>query len=880
MPQTVSEQLLHLIRRVTSIKPHFTSFSFSPFCTYNLNMSILKVLLITIIVSLVISASSAHDEDNKKMTSESDDNDKDKKKTVTYDGRSLIINGRRELLFSGSIHYPRSTPEMWADILEKAKHGGIKVVQTYIFWNIHEPEKGKFSIEPQYDYIKFMKLVQKKGMYVTLRVGPFIQAEWNHGGLPYWLREIPDIIFRSNNEPFKKHMKEYVSTVVKTLKEAKLFGPQGGPIILAQIENEYNHIQRAFREEGDNYVQWAAKMAVSLDVGVPWIMCKQRDAPDPVINACNGRHCGDTFAGPNKPYKPSLWTENWTVQYRVFGDPPSRRSAEDIAFSVARFFSKNGSLVNYYMYHGGTNFGRTSSAFTTTQYYDEAPLDEYGMQREPKWSHLRDVHKALSLCKKALFNGESTVTKLSQHHETIVFEKPGSDLCAAFLTNNHTLTPATIKFRGTDYYMPPRSISILPDCKTVVFNTQFIASQHNSRNFKRSMAANNHKWEVYSENIPTTKQIPTNEKIPTELYSLLKDTSDYAWYTTSVELGPEDLPKKNDISPVLRIMSLGHSLVAFVNGEFIGSNHGSHEEKSFEFQKPVTLKVGVNQIAILACTVGLPDSGAYMEHRFAGPKSIFILGLNSGKIDLASNGWGHKVGIKGEELGIFTEEGSKKVQWKEAKGSGPALSWYKTNFETPEGTDPVAIRMTGMGKGMIWINGKSIGRHWMSYLSPLGMPTQSEYHIPRAFFNPKDNLIVVFEEEIANPEKVEILTVDRDTICSFITENHPPNVKSWAVKSEKFQALSNNLVPTATLKCPNRRTIKAVEFASFGDPAGVCGAYTLGKCNAPSTKQIVEKHCLGKQSCNVPIDKDAFTKGQDACRNMVKTLAIQVKCEA
>jgi len=99
----------------------------------------------------------------------------------------------------------------------------------------------------------------------------------------------------------------------------------------------------------------------------------------------------------------------------------------------------------------------------------------------------------------------------------------------------------------------------------------------------------------------------------------------------------------------------------------------------------------------------------------------------------------------------------------------------------------------------------------------------------------------VFEEEIANPEKVEILTVDRDTICSFITENHPPNVKSWAVKSEKFQALSNNLVPTATLKCPNRRTIKAVEFASFGDPAGVCGAYTLGKCNAPSTKQIVEK---------------------------------------
>lgn len=102
-------------------------------------------------------------------------------------------------------------------------------------------------------------------------------------------------------------------------------------------------------------------------------------------------------------------------------------------------------------------------------------------------------------------------------------------------------------------------------------------------------------------------------------------------------------------------------------------------------------------------------------------------------------------------------------------------------------------------------------------------------------------MLVVFEEEIANPEKVEILTVNRDTICSFVTENHPPNVKSWAIKSEKFQAVVNDLVPSASLKCPHQRTIKAVEFASFGDPAGACGAFALGKCNAPAIKQIVEK---------------------------------------
>ncbi|AES89386.1 beta-galactosidase-like protein [Medicago truncatula] len=798
--------------------------------------------------------------------------------TITYDGRSLLLDGKGELFFSGSIHYPRSTPDMWPDILDKARRGGLNLIQTYVFWNGHEPEKDKVNFEGRYDLVKFLKLVQEKGMYVTLRIGPFIQAEWNHGGLPYWLREVPDIIFRSNNEPFKKYMKEYVSIVINRMKEEKLFAPQGGPIILAQIENEYNHIQLAYEADGDNYVQWAAKMAVSLYNGVPWVMCKQKDAPDPVINACNGRHCGDTFTGPNKPYKPFIWTENWTAQYRVFGDPPSQRSAEDIAFSVARFFSKHGSLVNYYMYHGGTNFGRTTSAFTTTRYYDEAPLDEFGLQREPKWSHLRDAHKAVNLCKKSLLNGVPTTQKISQYHEVIVYEKKESNLCAAFITNNHTQTAKTLSFRGSDYFLPPRSISILPDCKTVVFNTQNIASQHSSRHFEKSKTGNDFKWEVFSEPIPSAKELPSKQKLPAELYSLLKDKTDYGWYTTSVELGPEDIPKKSDVAPVLRILSLGHSLQAFVNGEYIGSKHGSHEEKGFEFQKPVNFKVGVNQIAILANLVGLPDSGAYMEHRYAGPKTITILGLMSGTIDLTSNGWGHQVGLQGENDSIFTEKGSKKVEWKDGKGKGSTISWYKTNFDTPEGTNPVAIGMEGMAKGMIWVNGESIGRHWMSYLSPLGKPTQSEYHIPRSFLKPKDNLLVIFEEEAISPDKIAILTVNRDTICSFITENHPPNIRSFASKNQKLERVGENLTPEAFITCPDQKKITAVEFASFGDPSGFCGSFIMGKCNAPSSKKIVEQLCLGKPTCSVPMVKATFTGGNDGCPDVVKTLAIQVKC--
>lgn len=73
--------------------------------------------------------------------------------------------------------------------------------------------------------------------------------------------------------------------------------------------------------------------------------------------------------------------------------------------------------MNELQYHGGTNFGRTTSAFTTTRYYDEAPLDEYGMERQPKWSHLRDAHKALLLCRKAILGGVPTVQKLNDYHE-------------------------------------------------------------------------------------------------------------------------------------------------------------------------------------------------------------------------------------------------------------------------------------------------------------------------------------------------------------------------------------------------------------------------------------------------------------------------------
>lgn len=236
------------------------------------------------------------------------------------------------------------------------------------------------------------------------------------------------------------------------------------------------------------------------------------------------------------------------------------------------------------MNHEGTNFGRTSAIFTTTHYYNKAPLDEYGLPRDPNWSHLRDLHKALKLCKKPLLWEVSGVQRINKDTEACFYElEENSTICVAFLSNNNSRSESIFIWRGQEYYMSPHSINILLDCKTMVFNTQIIVAQHNARNFVRSKVANNLKWKKSQEPIPNTIQVPIKSKILLGIYNLLKDALAYAWYTTTLLLSMRDLPMKARIQLVLRIASLDHAMHVFVNGQYVGSGYGSHDEKNFIF---------------------------------------------------------------------------------------------------------------------------------------------------------------------------------------------------------------------------------------------------------------------------------------------------------
>ncbi|CAH8277759.1 unnamed protein product [Arabidopsis lyrata] len=191
---------------------------------------------------------------------------------------------------------------------------------------------------------------------------------------------------------------------------------------------------------------------------------------------------------------------------------------------------------------------------------------------------------------------------------------------------------------------------------------------------------------MFSEDIPSI--LDGDSLILGELYYLTKDKTDYAWYTTSIKIEDDDIPDQKGQKTILRVAGLGHALIVYVNGEYASNAHGSHEMK---------------------------DSGSYMEHTYADPRGVSIIGLKSGTRDLIENNeWGHL-----------------------------------TYFETPEGENAVAIRMKGMGKGLIWVNGIGVGRYWMSFVSPLGEPIQTEYHIPRSFMKEekKKSMLVILEEE-------------------------------------------------------------------------------------------------------------------------------------
>ncbi|KAI3925998.1 hypothetical protein MKW98_028134 [Papaver atlanticum] len=846
---------------------------------------------------------------------------------VSYDHRALIIDGKRRMLISAGIHYPRATPQMWPDIIDKAKEGGADVVQSYTFWDLHEPVKGQYNFEGRNDIVKFVKLVGSRGLYFHLRIGPYVCAEWNFGGFPVWLRDIPGIEFRTDNAPFKEEMQRYVKKMVDLMKQEMLFSWQGGPIILLQVENEYGNFESQYGQKGKDYVNWAARMALGLGAGVPWVMCRQTDAPENIIDTCNGFYC-DGFR-PNSYNKPAFWTEDWNGWYTTWGETIPHRPVEDNAFAVARFFQRGGSFHNYYMYFGGTNFGRTSGGpFIITSYDYDAPIDEYGLLSQPKWGHLKDLHAAIKLCEPALVAVDTSpkYLKLGPKQEAHIYNKvvqtehlnsrqSGNEIiCAAFLANIDDHNDATVTFRGREYTLPAWSVSILPDCKNVAFNTAKVGAQISLKipdsglPYFSNTTGNAHLLLHKEVSYLSKSWMTLNEPIGAwgvnnftvqgilEHLNVTKDTSDYLWYITRVHISEEDMAYlEANAMPVLFIDKMRDVARIFVNGQLAGSKVG----KWVGVAQPVNLVEGSNEIAILSETVGLQNYAAFMEKDGAGFKGkIKLTGLKSGEMDLSKLLWTYQVGLKGEFMKLYNPDRLEMADWLDlSPNTSPSVfTWYKTYFDTPSGIEPVAVNLGCMGKGQAWVNGHNIGRYW-SLVAPkkgcqetcdyrgaydhdrcatnCGKPTQSWYHIPRSWLKTSNNLLVLFEETGGNPLEISIKLHRTTTLCSQVSESHHPPLSTSHPQGKRSIHLK---APEMHLKCDNNHIISDIIFASYGTPRGSCQKFSQGHCHAHNSFAVVSEACQGKNSCTISVSNSAF--GSDPCRGVTKALAVEARCVA
>lgn len=304
---------------------------------------------------------------------------------VTYDDNSYMIDGQRIWLVSGSVHYFRVPAELWRDRLLKAKRAGLNCITTYVPWNYHEPIEGKWNFEGDRDVAEFVRTAGELGLYVILRPGPYICAEWDFGGLPGWLTTKTGMTLRTNNAAYMHYFDKYFAQLLPRLADQQV--TRGGNIILIQNENEYIF---GDTPNGRAYLEFISQLIRRGGFDVPIISCNMFKGPqlDGVIDNVNSWDAAVEHlktAHYTQPMAPMIVTEFWDGWFDYWGaDDHQRRDAGEVARRAMEILGC-GAQFNYFMFHGGTNFGFWGSrlvegeaTYQTTSYDYDAPVAEGG----------------------------------------------------------------------------------------------------------------------------------------------------------------------------------------------------------------------------------------------------------------------------------------------------------------------------------------------------------------------------------------------------------------------------------------------------------------------------------------------------------------------
>jgi beta-galactosidase len=311
----------------------------------------------------------------------------------------FVFEGKPIQIISGAIHYFRVVPEYWEHRLRQLKACGLNTVETYVPWNGHEPRPGEFVFDGMYDLVRFLEIAASLDLLVLLRPSPYICAEWDLGGLPSWLLADPDMRVRCAYPPFLAAVDRFHDQLLSRVRPLQC--TNGGPIVAVQIENEYG----SYGNDRD-YLAYLEQSLRRCGIDVPLFTS---DGPnDSMLQGGTLPHILKTAnfgSGPARGFAklreyqhtgPLMCAEFWNGWFDHWGEKHHTRSAADAAACLDEMLGM-GASVNFYMFHGGTNFGYGSGANFSTKYeptvtsYDyDAPVSESG-DLTPKYHAFREV---------------------------------------------------------------------------------------------------------------------------------------------------------------------------------------------------------------------------------------------------------------------------------------------------------------------------------------------------------------------------------------------------------------------------------------------------------------------------------------------------------
>ncbi len=322
-----------------------------------------------------------------------------KTETFCIGDKTFLLNGKPFVVKAAEVHYPRIPRPYWEHRIQMCKALGMNAVCIYIFWNIHEQQEGQFDFTGNSDVAEFCRLAQRNGMYVIVRPGPYVCAEWEMGGLPWWLLKKKDIRLREQDPYFMERVKLFEQKVGEQLVPLTL--KNGGPIIMIQVENEYG----SYGEDKPYVSEIRDCLRGIYGEDMPLFQCDwssnfEKNGLDDLIWTMNfgtGANIDSQFRrlGQLRPNAPKMCSEFWSGWFDKWGARHETRGADDMVNGLDEMLSK-GISFSLYMTHGGTSFGHWAGANSpgfapdVTSYDYDAPINEYG-QATPKFWKLRDM---------------------------------------------------------------------------------------------------------------------------------------------------------------------------------------------------------------------------------------------------------------------------------------------------------------------------------------------------------------------------------------------------------------------------------------------------------------------------------------------------------